>query len=65
VTDLSAFYHLGNDAQHQLVLRLENITDEGYATRIDRGTVDTTGAGYNYAHLGMERTLHLAYSYRF
>ena len=65
VTDLSAFYHLGNDVQHQLVLRLENITDEEYATRIDRGTVDTTGAGYNYANLGMERTLHLAYSYRF
>lgn len=65
VTDLSAFYNLGSSEQHQIVLRLENLTDEEYATRIDRGTADLTGLGYNFANLGMERTLHLAYTYRF
>ena len=65
VTDLSAFFNAGGDEQHQFVLRLENITDEEYATRIDRGTVDSTGLGYDFANLGMERTLHLAYTYRF
>jgi vitamin B12 transporter len=65
VTDLSAFYNAGREGEHQFVLRLENVFDEVYATRIDRGTVDVTGAGYNFANLGMERTLHLAYTYRF
>ena len=65
VTDLSAFYNPGADEQHQLVLRLENAFDEDYATRIDRGTEDRTGLGYNYANLGMKRTVHLAYTYRF
>ena len=65
VTDFSAFYHVGADDQHQFVLRLENITDEEYATRIDRGTLDLTGKSYNYANLGMQRTAHLSYSYQF
>lgn len=65
VTDLSAYYNAGADGEHQIVLRLENVFDEDYATRIDRGTLDLTGEAYNYANLGMERTLHLAYTYRF
>lgn len=65
VTDIAAFYNLGSDEQHQVVMRLENVTDEEYATRIDRGTVDVTGQAYNFANLGMERTLHLAYTFRF
>lgn len=65
VTDVSAFYNAGADGEHQIVLRLENAFDEEYATRIDRGTVDITGASYNFANVGMKRTLHLAYTYRF
>ena len=65
VTDLSAFYLAGNDQQHRIVLRLENITDEEYATRIDVGTADVTGSSYLYHNLGMPRTLHLSYTYSF
>ncbi|MEX0618114.1 MAG: TonB-dependent receptor [Pseudohongiellaceae bacterium] len=65
VTDLSAFYNAGSDEQHRIVLRLENVTDEEYTTRIDLGTEDATGESYLYRNLGMERTLHLSYTYRF
>lgn len=65
VADLSGFYNLGDRQQHKFVIRLENVTDKEYATRIDRGTVDATGASYLYANLGMERTVHLSYIYQF
>ncbi|MDA1372741.1 MAG: TonB-dependent receptor [Proteobacteria bacterium] len=65
VTDVSAFYSFGADLQHQLVLRIENIQDEEYATRIDRGTLDLTGQSYLFENLGMQRTGHLSYTYSF
>ncbi len=65
VMDLSGHMEMGRDQMHSLVLRIENLTDKVYATRVDRGTVDTTGAGYNYDNLGMERTFHASYTYRF
>ena len=65
VFDLAAFYNAGADGQHQFVLRIENLLDEEYATRIDVGTVDLTGDSYIYRNLGMQRTTHLSYTYRF
>ncbi len=65
VMDLSGHLELGNGREHSLVLRVENLADKVYATRVDRGTRDTTGVGYNYDNLGMERTLHASYTYRF
>lgn len=65
VVDVAAAYHLGSRDQHQVVLRLENALDEAYATSVGVGTVDTTGASYFYDNLGMERTLHLNYTYGF
>lgn len=65
VTDLSAFYLAGIRQQHRLVLRVENITDEAYTTRIDVGTNDVTGSSYLYHNLGMSRTLHISYTYSF
>lgn len=65
VMDLSGHYALGQDGEHNLVLRVENLADREYATRADRGTADATGAGYIYDNLGMERTLHASYTYRF
>jgi len=65
VTDLSGFYFLGAGQQHRVTLRLENITDKHYATRIDKGTEDKTGSAYLYRNLGVGRTLHLAYNYQF
>ncbi|GAB3278895.1 TonB-dependent receptor plug domain-containing protein [Parahaliea aestuarii] len=65
VADISGFLTLGSDQQHQLTLRLENIADAEYATDIGTANEDATGNSYLYRSLGMERTLHLGYSYRF
>lgn len=65
VVDLAGYYHFGAQQQHQFVLRLENILDEDYATRIDVGTLDLSGDSYLYENLGMGRTSHLSYTYQF
>ena len=65
VIDLSAFYNLGEREQHQIVIRLENLTDETYASRVDVGTLDLTGASYVYDNLGTSRTIHASYTRRF
>jgi outer membrane cobalamin receptor len=65
VADLSAFYYLGDRREHQLVLRIENLTDEIYSSRVDRGTLDVGGSTYLYDNLGMRRTVHASYSRRF
>ena len=65
VSDVSAFYNLGNQQQHRLSLRIQNLSDKEYATRIDRGSLDSDGSSYLYSNLGMERTLHLSYTYQF
>lgn len=64
VIDLSGYYNFGNEQQHQFVARIENLTDKVYATRVDSAVFDT-GGSYIYDNLGMERTLHLSYSYNF
>jgi outer membrane cobalamin receptor len=64
VADLSGYYYFGNEQQHQIVARIENLTDKVYATRVDSGVFDT-GGSYIYDNLGVERTLHLSYSYNF
>lgn len=65
VADLAASYRLGVQRQHQVVVRLENMFDEEYSTSVGVGTVDATGESYLYDNLGMERTLHLNYTYGF
>ena len=65
VVDFSTYYRLGAGQAHQLVLRIENLTDEVYASRVDRGTLDITGVSYLYDNLGMSRTVHASYTRRF
>jgi vitamin B12 transporter len=65
VLDFSAFFSLGPDDRHQISLRLENATDEEYSSRVDLGTVDSTGTSYVYDNLGMTRTLHASYTLKF
>jgi len=62
--DISGFYHFGAGDKHRLTLKLENITDEQYVTRVDRATRDTGGT-YLYGNLGMHRTAHVGYTYQF
>jgi vitamin B12 transporter len=65
VVDLSAYYYLGPNERHQLVFRIENLTDETYASRVDVGTLDLTGTSYLYDNLGTSRTAHASYTHRF
>ena len=65
VVDFSTYYSLGPEQEHQVVLRIENLTDEVYASRVDRGTLDITGGSYLYDNLGMSRTVHASYTRRF
>jgi len=64
IMDLSGHYELGATGQHLLVVRIENLTDKVYATRVDRGNLDSGGT-YLYDNLGMRRTLHASYTYSF
>lgn len=64
VMDLSGHYELGRNGEHQVVLRIENLTDKVYATRVERGTRDA-GGSFLFDHLGMERTFHASYRYTF
>jgi hypothetical protein len=65
VLDVSAHVALGSRDQHRIGVRLENATDEEYASRVDQGTLDATGTAYLYDNLGMRRTVHASYSLRF
>jgi outer membrane cobalamin receptor len=65
VLDLSGHYQLGNDERHMIVFRLENLTDEDYASSVRTASTDVSGEAYLYDNLGVPRTLHLSYTYRF
>src|SRR5690606_29560318 len=62
--DLSGFYTFGRGGNQQLVLRVENLSDREYATRVEVGTLDR-GGSYLYDNLGMERTFHASYRFSF
>ena len=64
VVDISGFYEFGNDGQHRLVARIENLFDEDYATSV-RTTTSDAGATYLYDNLGVPQTVHFFYSYSF
>lgn len=65
VVDLNGAWYFGTDRRHRLGLRLENIFDEEYATSLGRGRFDAGGGSYAYSNLGMQRTLHANYRFRF
>jgi vitamin B12 transporter len=65
IVDWSTFYYAGGQREHQFVLRVENLTDEVYASRVDSGVLDGSGDDYIYDNLGMSRTLHASYTRRF
>jgi len=65
VIDLSGYYLLGARQEHRINVRLENLADEEYATIVHRGTLDATGTSFLYDNLGMVRTLHVNYTYKF
>jgi vitamin B12 transporter len=62
VVDLNGYVALGRYGR--LGVRLENVLDEDYFTRINRATKDT-GGSYLVHYRGVPRTVHVAYSYSF
>ncbi len=64
VMDLSGHIAFGGDRAHNVTVRAENLTDKEYATGVGSGVRDA-GGSYLYDNLGMERTLHASYTYRF
>jgi vitamin B12 transporter len=64
VIDLSGFYEFGRSDRQRVVVRIENLLDEDYATSV-RTTQSDAGETYLYDNLGVPRTLHVLYSIGF
>jgi len=65
VADLGAHLFLDGDARrHRLGLRVENLFDKEYATRLGSAVADA-GGRFLYANRGVPRTLHVNYGVRF
>ena len=61
VVDLSAFAYLDRDQRHRIGVRLENLFDADYATRITRVRRNADGSSYAADNLGTPLTLHATY----
>ena len=64
IIDLSGFYEFGRSDRQRVVVRIENLLDEDYATSV-RTTQSDTGETYLYDNLGVPRTLHVSYTLAF
>ncbi|ROO24317.1 hypothetical protein SAOR_15975 [Salinisphaera orenii MK-B5] len=62
--DASAYQRFGDDGAHRVTLRLENLTDRRYATRVAQDT-RADGDTFRYDWLGVPRNAQLIYSYTF
>ena len=66
ILDISGYYFIDADRQHRIGLRLENLLDTTYASRLGTARLDTDSSQrYAYENLGTPRTLHVNYSYNF
>jgi vitamin B12 transporter len=65
VLDLTGGYRFGSDRRQRIGIRIENATDETYASSLGRAFVDAGGSSYAYQNLGTPRTAHVTYSRRF
>lgn len=61
VADLSGYAFLDDDQRHRIGLRLENLFDAEYASRISRVQRDSDGSSYPARNLGTPLTAHLTY----
>ena len=64
VVNASGTYRFGEDDRYTLGVRLENLFDDEYATRVSKATSDT-GTAYLYDNLGVPRTGHISLRYDF
>ena len=56
LVDLTGAYRFGLDGRQRIGVRIENLTDESYASSLGRAFVDVGGASYAYQNLGTPRT---------
>ncbi len=63
--DVSGAWRFGRDERQRIGVRLENVTDETYASSLGRAFVDVDASSYAYRNLGTPRTVHLTYRHRF
>ncbi len=63
VLDLAASYTLAE--RHRIGVRLENVFDEEYDTRVVRVRRDIDGSSYGAGTLGLPRTLYVSYGFLF
>lgn len=63
--DAAAYYVFGPEDRHRITLRIENVTDKTYASKLVRAVKDVGGASYVAHNLGVPRTFHVQYSYDF
>lgn len=61
VADLSGFYYLDSDRRHRIGIRLENLFDTDYATRVTRVRRDIVGTSYPAFNVGTPFTFHATY----
>lgn len=64
VLDANAYQRFGDGNQHRVTLRLENLTDRGYATGVSQASAPNGGT-FRYESLGVPRNAQLIYSYTF
>lgn len=65
IADLSGFAFLDEAQRHRLGLRIENLFDRQYATRVTRQRADVTNVSYAAWNLGTPLTAHVTYRVAF
>ncbi|WP_435104050.1 TonB-dependent receptor plug domain-containing protein [Arhodomonas sp. AD133] len=65
LADVSGYLRFGSAHRHRLGVRVENITDEDYASTIGSAERDGSDEPYRVDNLGMPRNVQLTYSYVF
>ncbi len=68
VFDLGAHFYLDSQARnHRVNVRLENLFDEEYATRVGSSVLETSDSGerFRWSRLAPLRTLYVNYTYQF
>jgi len=63
--DLAATYSFGTDRRHRIGMRLVNVLDEEYDTRILRVRRDVDGSSYAAGMLGVPQTVYGDYTFNF
>jgi vitamin B12 transporter len=63
--DVNGRMFLDAARHHRLSLKVENVFDTEYATRVGQTTPDAGGPAYVFWNLGMPQTVHASYTYEF